>query len=360
MKKILPFLLMLIIGKTGMSQLNVSFDFSNVEETISFFKKTSPTKEDIDQLIATPGLKAIIKKIRSNDSTAKIVLQKLSQGIKPTGKENDFQYVMIKEHLQELEDFANRIKATKQVILDSINSLSVYLPEGKKIPVKVSFLVGGYSAGFTLSDDNVFYIGMHQYQNDLTGIVNTCQHELFHNIQGLSYDRTAVMKKLQDAKEFPSLYVYYIGLNIFVEGTAEYMADIDKMDLSTPYMKRQAEHANVNKYRMRENFYLVEKILMDAYTNNEKIDADLSYNILFDWNWNNPGYQVGKLMAKALAKANGQMIMKKYLSSDPMIFIQDYIKLAKTNKADHPYNFSEEFEQMIDTVVSKLNAISLR
>lgn len=347
----------MLISEICVSQLVVSLDFSNVEQTIAFFKKPNATNGDIDNLIATPGLRSIIKKIRSNDSIARVTLQKVSSGIETTGKENDFQYSFIKEHLQELDDFVRNIKANKQVILDSINALSVYLPPGKTMLVKVCFLVGGYSAGFTLSDDNIFYIGMHQYKNDLTGIVNTCQHELFHNIQGSSYDRTAVMKKLEVAKEFPSLYAYYIGLNIFVEGTAEYIADIDKMDLSTPYMARQAEHANVNKYRMRENFYLLEKILMDAYINNEKIDADLSYNILFDWNWNNPGYQVGKLMAKALVKAYGPMVIKKYLSSDPMIFIRDYIKLTRTNKAGNPFSFSDDFERMIDAVVAKVDSL---
>lgn len=359
MKRSSCLFLIMLISKISICQLVVSLDFSNVEQTVAFFKKSNPTKEDIDNLVATEGVRSIIKKIRSNDSIARVVLQKVSQGVKTSGKENDFQYSFIKEHLQELEDFAVHIQTNRKVILDSINSLSVYLPAGKKIPVKVCFLAGGYSAGFTLSDDNMFYIGMHQYKNDLTGIVNTCQHELFHNIQALSYDRTTVMKKLQEVSAFPALYAYYIGLNIFVEGTAEFIADIDKMDITTPYMSRQAEHANVNRYRMRENFYLVEKLLMDAYVNNEKIDADLSYNILFDWNWNNPGYQVGKLMARSLVKENGPMVIKKYLSSDPMIFIRDYIKLSRTNKADLPYTFSDEFEKMIDAVVAKVESLQL-
>ena len=357
MKKTGSFLLLMILTVAIKAQLVVTLDFSNMEQTIAFLKKPSPSKEDIDQMVASPGVQTIIRKIRSNDSIARVTLEKVSKGIKTSGKENDFQYGFIKSKLPEMEAFMQRLKDNRQVILDSINALSGYMPAGKKMPVKVVFLTGGYSAGFTFGDNDVFYIGAHQYQNDVTGIINTCQHEMFHTIQSLLYDRSGVMKKLEAAKELPALYAYFLGLNIFVEGSAEYVADIDKLDQSTPYMKEQAEHANVNKYRMNDNFYLLEKILMDAYNNNEKTNIDIYYSILFDWNWNNPGYQVGKLMTAALTRANGPGALKKYLSADPMIFLQDYIKLAKADPKAYPYGFSDEFGKMVDTVVSKIESI---
>lgn len=347
----------LFAAKTN-AQLDVTFDLSNVEQTIAFLKKKTVSPQDIDQFVASDGVKVIIRKIRSSDSMARITLDKVSKGIKTTGKENDFQYGFIKERLTELEAFSQKIKDNQKVILDSIQALSVYLPAGRRIPLKVVFLAGGYSAGFTLTENNVFYIGTHQYQSDITGIVNTCQHEMFHSLQQLLYNRGAMLEKLQDAKELPALYTYFLAKNIFVEGTAEYVADIDRLDLTTPYMKRQAEHANVNKYRMEDNFYLLERILTDAYINHEKTNVDIYYSVLFDWNWNNPGYQIGKLMTQALIKANGPMVLKKYLAQDPMIFFRDYIKLAKADPKTYPYGFSEEFETIIDSVVNTVEKLN--
>jgi hypothetical protein len=344
----------LSLSGTGNAQLAVSFDFSNVDQTIAFLKKTTVTETDVDAMVSTPGVQIIIRKIRSTDSIAKSALRKVIKGIVPSAKEADFQYGVIKEHLAELENFTRIIQLKKQIILDSIQALSAYLPAGKIVSLTVSFLAGGFSAGFTMKNDNVFYIGMHQYKNDFNGIVNTCQHELFHNIQSLSYDRTAILKKLEKANEQPALYAYYLGQHIFVEGSAEYIADIDLADRSTPFILSQYTHANVNKGRMSANFYLIEKIIMDAYQNPDKTDADVAYNIMFDWAWNNPGYAVGKLMAKSLVTTYGPAILKKYLSQDPMLFIKDYILLTRKDKQAYPYTFSEDFEKMIDAVLTKV------
>ena len=249
----------------GKSQLVVSFDFSNADQTVAFLNKATVTDAEINAMVATPGVQTIIRKIRSNDSTARSALENVVQGINPSLKEADFQYGFIEEHLTELETFTKTIRSNKQIILDSVQTLSAYLLAGKRVPLTVSFLAGGFFAGFTLKRDSIFCVGMHQYENDFNGIVNTCQHERFHNIQSLSFDKTAVLKKLEKANEQQALYAYYLAQNIFVEGSAEYLADIDLVDRSTPFILSEYRRANVNESRMRANFYLIEGIIMDAY-----------------------------------------------------------------------------------------------
>lgn len=77
------------------------------------------------------------------------------------------------------------------------------------------------------------------------------------------------------------------------------------------------------------------------------------YSILFDWNWNNPGYAAGKLMTKALVKEYGKDCLKKYLTSNPMNFILDYISLAKAKPALYPYHFSSKFETIVQAILKK-------
>ncbi|MGC4102209.1 DUF5700 domain-containing putative Zn-dependent protease [Ferruginibacter sp.] len=359
MKSIAIFLSLIFIAGYSKAQLNTRFDFTNADATIAFLKKAHPTEADIDRMVKSDGVKTIIKKIRSTDSIARIALYKAAAGIPAAGKEKNFQFDFIKAQLPEMENFIARIKNNTRIITDSIQSLAHFLPVDKKATVTVCFLLGGYSSGFTMDDDNIFYVGTHQYKSDLTGIVNTCQHELFHNIQSLLYDRSKVLKALQDSNELPALYATYLLQNIFIEGSAEYVADIDKMDTASPYIKREIEHYSVNNYRMADNFFVLENIIMSAYRDPEKMDADMAYRVLFDWNWNNIGYAVGKQMCKAMVKIYGPDVLKKYLLTDPVFFIRDYIQLAKTNSTAFPYNFTKDFEQMIDTVAARITALKI-
>lgn len=352
MNKILA-LCIIIVSLSANAQADISFDFSNADSTIAILKKKSVTPAEVSAFVKTSGVQSIIKKIRSNDSIARIVIEKVITDKPVTGKENDFQYVFIKKNLAAMEAFVNEIKANQQVIKDSLQSFTKFLGKDKKMNVTVSFLLGSYSSGFTFSDASKFYVGLHQYKYDFKSIVNTCQHEVFHNVQNLYRNDMPMMTKLEEKNELPVLYAYYIARNFFTEGAAEYVADIDKTDPNAPNLKLQREHAVINQYRMEQNFYLAEKLILDAYAAPEKSDPGAIYSILFDWNWNNPGYAMGKWMMASLVKAQGPGAVNKYLTAGPMIFLQDYMKLAKAEPAKYSYNFSEAFEKMLADVIAK-------
>jgi hypothetical protein len=354
MKKIsLSLLFCLLLGKVATSQIHITFDYSNAEQTIVFFNKATIIDADIAALIKTNGVKAIIRKIHATDAIAEIALRKAHAGVKATGTELNFQYGTIQKNLQGLQKFMATIKRQEKAMADSVNSLVKYIPNGKQLQTKVVFLLGSYSGGFTFGADSVLYIGLHQYQYDVASIMNTVKHELFHNIQRLNYNNDSVALQLQRKKEMDALYFYYLARSIFAEGSAEYVADFTKLNPNTPDIKAMTEHFAVNNDRMSDNFYLLERVLMDAFKNNKAIDLGSSYSLLFDWNWNNPGYAVGKLMTDELVKAYGTEVLKKYLQADPMQFIKDYATLAKTKKLD--YQFSKEFEDVLDVVIAKVN-----
>ncbi|MEP7377590.1 MAG: DUF5700 domain-containing putative Zn-dependent protease [Chitinophagaceae bacterium] len=356
MKNILLASILLALSGMGYGQVNLSFNFSNADSTIAFLKKKNASARDVEIFLHTAGVQAIIKKINSNDSIGRIVLTKISKGGKLAGKENDFQYHLIKRDLGALEKFIDSIKHNQKIIRDSVEALSAYLPAGKELNVTVCFLLGSYSSGFTFSKADVFYIGTHQYKYDFKSIVNSCQHEIFHNVQNLYQERTPVYKALE--KDTASLYAFYILHNFFTEGAAEYVADLDKSDPAAPNIKHLKEHASVNNYRMADNFYLADRLILDTYKDPATTDPGEVYTILFDWNWNNPGYAMGKYMMKCLVKEYGTGAVKKYLAADPLVFIMDYITLTKTNKEKYPYVFSDSFEKMIETVLAKTAAIA--
>lgn len=356
MRKQVLIIITLIISFTAQSQVNLHFDFSNADSTIAFLKMKNPNAKDVETFLHTSGVQAIIKKIKSNDSIARVTLTKIGRGEKLTGKERDFQYEKIRNDLPQMEKFIDSIKNNQQVIRDSVEALAAYLPAGKQLNVTVCFLLGSYSSGFTFSKSDVFYIGTHQYQYDFKSIVNSCQHEIFHNVQNLYQQRGPVYEALE--KDLATLYVFYIANNFFTEGAAEYVADMDKTDPNAPNVKHLREHASVNNYRMADNFYLADRLILDTYVNPEKTDPGVIYSILFDWNWNNPGYAMGKYMMKCLEKEQGPGTVKKYLAANPLVFIKDYIAITKAKKENYPYGFSESFEKMIDDVLAKTLTIT--
>lgn len=351
MKRMLLFTVLTCMVETVAAQFRLRFDFSNVDNTIAFLKKKDPGYRDVETFVNTSGVQAIIKKINASDSIARAALTKVVNDEKTEGPETRFQYEFVKNNLDAIENFIDAVKGGRQTIQDSIASLARYLPAGKSVEVTISFLLGGHSSGFTFSESDIFYIGAHLYKYDLASIINTCRHELFHNIQNLYHRRQPVYEALEN--DTAAQYVFYLAHNFFTEGTAEYIADLDKADPSAPNIKLQKEHALVNQYRMAENFYLADRLLLDVFKHPSDSDPGAAYSILFDWNWNNPGYVMGKYMMKVLVAEYGAETVKNYLSADPLIFIRDYINVSKSRPDIYPYHFSDEFAFMIESILKK-------
>jgi hypothetical protein len=130
-----------------------------------------------------------------------------------------------------------------------------------------------------------------------------------------------------DKQDHGLAYVHYMLINLFMEGSAEYVADLRKINNPNALsIKELREHAQVNDNRSEEVFYLVSKLLTEVNEYPDKADQNNLYNILFDWNWNNPGYYTGYIMTKALCQEYGEGVLLKYLEQDPSFFVSDYIR----------------------------------
>jgi len=336
-------------------QLKLDFDLSNAEQTISYMR-SSPDRNKIDQLLKLPATKGLLRKIKMDSATAVKALLSVHDTALYTNDYQKFQYGFIKKWLTSQTAFIKLIKDKQDSIKkEVITALVKYIPPGKDLRITVCFLLGGNSSGFTLGDDSVFYIGTHQYRNDITGIIESCKHELFHNIQSLYRQHYAITDSL-DKNNNPGLaYVHFMLVNLFLEGSAEYVADLRKVNNPDAlFIKNLREHAEVNDSRSQQVFYLVSKLLVEVNDHPDKADQDHLYNILFDWNWNNPGYYTGYIMTRALCNAYGENALLKYLGADPSQFIYDYIQLTRQQKDKYPLRFTEDFEKVIESMVEKI------
>lgn len=357
MKRFTLFFMLIIIGHYAYAQkIDFNFNFDNAQQTIQLLKKKEHSNEAITNFLQLKGTQGLIRKIKTNNTSASDAIVESAKGVF-NEKTADFQYKMISEKLEEWDNFINLIIAHQDSIKASLrNTFAPYLNKNESYVFDVYFLMGGYSAGFTFGDSKIFYIGLHRYKFDLQGIISTCKHELFHNIQSLYYDAQKTTQKLKKSgtgyANVQSLLNY-----LFKEGTANYIEDYNALkDKNTPFLKEIRNHFAVNDKRIAGLNLLVNSILLNAFEKPSSTDFDAAYELLFDWQWNNPAYYVGEKMTEALTEAKGKAILLSYLKKDAVYFFSDYIALSKTNKDKYPIQFSDEFAEMIHKIKTQIES----
>lgn len=344
--------LVLAFNFCNAQKLQIKLDYSNAEQTLKILNAREFNPEEFQILQSMESTKALLRKINS-DSLELLNTVKSLYSENPI--KNNYQYTYIEK--ESLSTLIGKIKDSEEQIKDKISAkLLGYVPDHKEMSITVHFILGGFSSGFTLGDESNFYIGLHLYKNDLTSIINTATHELFHNLQKANYNSRPVSEKLQQ-NDLGLAYVHAILTYLFMEGTAEYIADVRAYETEgNPHIKELAEHAKINEYRSKDVFYLIDRFIVDSKLNPGQINFNSLYSILFDWNWNNPGYYAGYHMTKSIVSFKGEEALKVYLQKDPVFFIYDYIQLSKSEEG--LVKFSETTEQIIIELIEAINKIS--
>lgn len=343
-------ILILLICSSALGQnITLHFDYGNADHTLEYLETDAPNEADGTRFLALEGTRGLMQKNGLNEAS---MIQSVNSF------DNEMQYDYIRENKDEIKAFILKIKAEENSIRERIlKTLLKYVPEdADDIEMTVYVVLGGRSSGFSLGDPGKFYIGLQLYKSDLISFTETCKHELFHNLQFISYDLQNASEKLQQIN-MGQAYAHAIFGYLFREGSAEYIADLRKVDSSqAPHVKELLDHARVNDNRAPEVFYLIERLTLDAYNNPENINYSNIYNLLFDWNWNNPAYYAGYKMTAALTEAYGEEVMLRYLQQDPVYFISDYISLTKEKPETYDLKFSDEFSEMVESLMVQISS----
>lgn len=354
--KNLIFFILMVFGNKSFSQ-NISFDFNldNAKETISILKSKNPTEAQLTAFLKLPGTQALIRKIKANDSLAYEAIKDASKGVFKKETSN-FQYRSISKDLDKWDRFIELVSSKQDSIKNDLKkSFAPYLDENKSYNFNVFLLMGGYSAGFAFEDNaNAFYVVLHHYQYDLGAVAIVCKHELFHNVQALYYTPNKLTEKLNKINKGYANVQTLLNY-VFMEGSASYMEEYNPIDSKNmPYYKEMRDHIAVNEYRESSLNLLVNNIILDAFNKPETVDLENTYELLFDWNWNNPAYYVGEKMTKALLEFKGKKALKDYMKRDAVYFFADYIELSKKEKDKFPIQFTADFEKMVKAIKSKI------
>ncbi|MFT3678366.1 MAG: hypothetical protein QM781_20900 [Chitinophagaceae bacterium] len=342
------------IQSEGRFPFTVKFDIENARSTLALLGSKQVSEKELDNWLASPGTRALIRKLNSTPAIARSAMIKAIENKKEDADENKYQYAHIRQQLNSMQLFLNRLTLSADSITRAIcEELRPFRSSGNDTVILYG-LMGGYSAGFAFTNNkSAFYMGLHFYKGDITGVAVSAKHELFHTIQSAEYRFEPVMENLRQtdsAWEAP----YYLLRHLFLEGSAEFVADNEPYLKTSPYLRREHEHGIVNTYRHEAVFYLIEHLLLDAFYKPSLMDFGQLYSILFDWNWNNPAYYAGKHMMAVLVKEYGPGYLEKSLRRDALYFIRDYMQLANSGRIAGAYNFSAGFQQLVDAMLHQV------
>lgn len=336
--------------------LQIEFDYDNLDQTISILEKQEIDSDQLSNFLSLKGTKALYQKIGVDSLTTRMALRQAVEGINPDKDYSDFQYIPIRDHLEWMKKFRKEIRGNETVIRDSlVSGLSPYIPRGTTKKIKIHFILGGYSSGFTLGGTSDFFVGIQHYKGDLFSIINTCKHEVFHLIQNSLYDFPEVNTLLEE-RNLGAAYVHALIYSLFQEGTAEFIADYNDYPQDAPHIQELKEHMDVNRFREQEVFYLISNLVVHAYEHPEQVDYASLYNILFSWNWNNPAYFAGYEITAALVEEHGPEYLKKALRRDPVYFVIDYLELENKPNDGLPY-FTDEFSDILHSLHEDLDKL---
>lgn len=339
-------------------EISIRFDFTQARTTLSLLGQDALHADELASFLKLPATQALLRKVGSPADSLTLALQKTISGQKQTPAALfKFQYAGIYQDLPGLTRFVNALETTKDSMEHYlIAKFKPYLKPQQQLEVTVYGLMGSFSGGWTEANDpHHFYLGLHFKPYDVAGTLLTCEHELFHNIQALNYQGAdQVYERFNSLK--PGMgAAYYLLYFLYREGSAEFVADQERASANSASVLKSYEHFAVNKSRLQECFYLTERSLLDWSHRDSLDEAEFqrSYSILFDWNWNNPGYFVGYEMMKALVAANGEAYLKQSLGRDPLYFLADYIALGRKGRK-LPYQFSAELENWLSGAIRKM------
>jgi hypothetical protein len=318
---------LLAVGSSASGQsLDIGFDYSNADATLSVFKV--PDQTAFANLMALRSTSKVIEKLRTRvpSVTADLYQSSLRQTVLgQKGQADPFQWrdnIAEQDHIRSLllQLHSNEASIKAQLL----KALEPNLLPGMHLSVTVHYVMGGVSSGWE-DGANDFYIGLPFYHGDPNGVVWTMQHELFHNAQYVGFhDQARDLARLGPRQQ----EVYRLLDELFREGTATYVGDVSSFSPGTPYIDEMRVPAAQNNDRMSDNFALLDTLLF-RLSNDPTAHFDDVQSIGFDWNWQNPMYFTGAYMAKYLV-GHGKNL-RDYLRKRPTAFIRDYIEICRVN-----------------------------
>ena len=205
------------------------------------------------------------------------------------GAVGNMQYQFVRVKQQELTRFlalleTNRI-AHPPVAWYNPFCLFPHWPAGQ---YSRSVLLGGYSSGFYPWRRQYFYLGLHQYKNDLSSVIETCRHELFHMCSVSGGTPYIVTEGLANKREIRGWPLYTICSSTSSGRKRRIYSRPAKGGIAGRFSKRAAGPRGPMNPANHRCFTSSSKLLVEVAEHPGDASQDDLYNLLFDWKLEQP------------------------------------------------------------------------
>jgi hypothetical protein len=340
-------------GPITSQRLNLKIDGSNATKTFQYLSSGKKSGVEVANILNLPGTIGMLNHDGQFDKqiNKESFLREITD---TTASTNAFRFRQIRQDLPGIQATISLMTDSIAMITDRIVANLIPFSNLSKVKsINVYFVLGGNSDGYA-TDDSTFFLELQFFGDDIEGIINIVTHEVYHIIQQRNFGQINDISLRLSATDKAT---FLIAQNIYLEGSATYVANPLMIPNPKKYGLFQQEKFERNLDKIKESFYLFDALLMKAGA--KDADEELLYNIGYGGKWDSPLYFVGFVICRTIEKVYGPHYIKKYLAQSPLRLLLDYISLYKKD-SDIKYRFSLETETIIFNLQKTITKMGYR
>lgn len=320
------------------SGVTVVIDTSEAEAVLQAVQNPLLTNEQAMAIAKLPGSQGLIRKALSYDRPASDALFARAL-VAAAHHEADFDDSSQFHFNAVRDDAAQTTKvlaafndATKQLLTQAKARIAMFTPAYLHGTVTGHLVVGGAAYGFAFSGEPAMYLDL-EHVKSATLATTILEHELFHSVQMLAMLQHPTPAEVKACVEHMphGTDIEGIDLALSMEGTASFVGDLlalpeQGMDEATS--KEREDFAQIVTERKRHITQL--ELAVHGLATNAAVTWQDVYAAGF--NGDQPFYGIGYVMAKAIARAQGDAAIAGLIDQSGAVFVLRYVNLSSYGK----------------------------
>lgn len=335
---------MLLVGGAARSEIRI--DDTAAKAVLQALGNPQLTKAEAETVAHLPGNQAIVRKVSGSDPSASEArfADALVAAAQGDDKPTPYRFDRVKKDrlttLKLIDDIAAH---PEEFLAWIVKRITPFTPQGIEVDATGYLIAGGRADGFAF-DKPDFYMNISRFGDELESARVIMVHELYHGVQSMvavqrkagirafDFDHDVYVKLPTDAVRDCYATRAYFGL-LVAEGTATLVGD-------PTFLPRQGTYAEAERRRREGAFgsqdqqITVLEVSLKAITSPAPMGLETVYPIGFYPPA--PMYDLGYVMAKAIAAHDGEVAIGRLISEPPENFVRRYIALTKENPKLQP------------------------
>lgn len=298
------------------------------------------TLNEAQKIAGLPGNQGLIRKARgygriaSNDTFARALVA-AAHGDPSYVDVSKFNFADVRTHAAQTQVAISALNDPRRRLLEGVKArIARFTPTGLTGQVTGYLVVGGTSGGFAFGDPE-FFLNLDRFPSPK--VASTIMgHELFHAVQTLARASTKTMSSaeaqcLQAEPHAQDLSNFFGSLS--AEGTAAYVGDLLALPDQDKDVVLQRERS-----RFARNVGLVDRSITQLELSIHGLSTDVSASpseiYALGFYGDEVMYSIGYVMARAIAKEEGDAAIAALIERPGAAFVQKYVRLKSYGKSD--------------------------